>query len=146
MYYIPTLQDVELIGVADPGVPNKERIILRPWVDTNLQSYVVGLGKDIDGEGFVPIGNRIFFFTQTIPESGSWVIVYTGEGVSTQSELPTTGEKTYTFFWGFKNVIFLNPQIIPILYSIGSMISGTPGKLSLPGYRPTANAIPRLGA
>lgn len=136
----PTLA---IIGVADPGIPNKERILFRPRFGINLAHYMVGLGwsHPVD-ESFIPMRNRAFFFPNERPEEGSWVILYTGKGEHAQSHLPTSGEKTYSYFWGFEGVVFSVPQLVPVVFQFADWRAGDQSASQIAGYRPSTQSLP----
>ena len=144
MLQLPNLSELHLVGVADRGVPNKERIIFRPREVVELQRYFVGLGFVTDATKglFLPHKDRIFYFPEAYPTESDWVVLYTGKGQETTSELPTTGETAHTFFWGAENVLFTQSQVIPTLFRIGALQIPEQGPLNLPGYKP-AGTFPR---
>ena len=146
MLTLPELPELNLLGVADPGVPNKERIILRPNSFVELQRYFVGLAWLTDpANGFVlPYQDRIFYFSEAYPAQGDWIVLYTGKGERTTSELPTTGETAHSFFWGADTVLFHSPRVYPTLFRIAAMQIPRGGPLQLPGYKPAERPVPQL--
>ena len=119
---IPVIDEVQVIGVADRGVPNKERVLLRPLVSTNLQNFVLAVGyPDSDFERIIPIRDFVYFFDNVVVEASSWVAVYTGPGQTEVSRMPTTLEKAYSYHWGHKSLLFAKPEIIPVLFRVAAM-------------------------
>ncbi len=79
---IPTVYNIQTIGVGDRGVPNKERIVLRAMDEFNLQNFVVGIGIPASAEQstILPIPNYIYYFDDIVVPKYSWVVIYTGPG------------------------------------------------------------------
>ena len=145
MLNLDNIEELDLVGVADRGVPNKERIIMRPrWEIENLQGYIVGLGivDSTNPLSLTPLANFAFFFTECCPELNSWIVLYTGKGEPQVTELPTTGQRAYTFFWGYDRVLFKHPLIIPVVLRVAGMEHPGGRPLDLPGYNPT---VPNSG-
>jgi len=134
------IEELEVVGVADPGVPNKERILLRTkWEIENIQAFMVGLGvlSSEEDAQVTPLRNYVFYFTHCRPEVNSWIILYTGNGEPQTTEIPTTGQRAYTFFWGFDRVLFKNPKVVPMVLRIAGIEHPGGAPLQLPGYSPT---------
>ena len=139
MLNLDYLEELDVVGVADRGVADKERILIRPrWEIENLQAYMVGLGivDSTNPQLVTPLANYAFYFSQCCPDLNSWIILYTGKGEPQVTELPTTGQRAYTFFWGFDRVLFKQPSIAPVVLRVSGMEHPGGRPLDLPGYTP----------
>ena len=116
---IPVIEELQVVGVADRGIANKERILLRPLISMNLQNFVLTLGVVAENATkILPLPNFVFFFEDIVVEAMSWVVVYTGPGESEVSRLPTTFEKAYSYHWGNSSTLFAGPLVLPVLFRI----------------------------
>jgi hypothetical protein len=139
---IPVISELQLIGVADRGVPNKERVLLRPVIALNLQNFILTVGlSDARATRILPVNNFIFYFEDIVVEPMSWVAVYTGPGQSEESRLPTTLEKAYSYHWGHNSVLFSDPKVLPVLFQVAAIGFA---RADLPGWQQPQLAFPML--
>jgi hypothetical protein len=125
MSYVPiAVTELLLIGVVDAGVPNKERIVLRPTQTTDLKQFLLapGIFNPSNG-GARPIFDNAFWFPDVRVDAPSWIHVYTGLGNSRIDSLPG-GEPVHTFFWQRKSVIFTYTDVLPVLIRFDAAIVG----------------------
>lgn len=122
--YPLAVSELALIGVADAGVPNKERVILRPTqlVDVRHFAIVAGLHNPATGGANVLYDTGFWFPEHTLTPP-SWILVYTGEGES-QNTVAPNGERVITYFWGRKHTLFGFNGIVPVLVRIDAAIVG----------------------
>ena len=121
IFALPT--GVRVVGVYPRGVPNKEHVMLGVDAPLNLSSLVVSLGIRAHKPGFaVPIRDKAFFFTGHA-NAGDYVFLYTGSGSSSTFNLES-GASGHAFYWGQSSTVFANPNIVPILLQIGSLVVG----------------------
>jgi hypothetical protein len=77
MALLSTISELTLVGVADRGVPNKERIVLRPMETVNVGEFALIVGVISTENGFFPLPD-LFFWPGNIEISPpSWLYVYT---------------------------------------------------------------------
>jgi hypothetical protein len=118
---IPVSEEIRLLGVADRGVPNKERILAKALAPIQLGSYVLTTGV-LSPEGHINlIPNLLFLFDHFDVQTGSWIVAYTGKGKQEISRLPTSLEPAYVFHWGFDGVLFTRTDIVPALLRIDAL-------------------------
>jgi hypothetical protein len=122
--YMPGMLGLEFYGVADPGVANTERIVLRPTMIVNLGSYLLGLGVKQAGGGLVPLNNYVYWFPGEVVQPGSWVFVYTGTGETTRTTTLNTNEPALVLHWGGSQTLFNSPLIQPFVFQKGAFIIG----------------------
>src|SRR5665213_3607696 len=77
MTFPPPLE-LSLFGLYEPGVPGKERIVLRPTESVNLAQFGIMLGWKLANGNVVPINDNFFWFREMIAVTPSWIIIFTG--------------------------------------------------------------------
>ncbi len=120
MLHLEPILELEIVGIYDRGIPNKERVVLRPNMALNLQGFVLGAGWEFPNGTVFPISDRTLFFTEQWIDVESWVVIYTGKGASLVSEMPT-GETAYTYHWGRSAVLFSNPRFTAFLARVSAI-------------------------
>jgi hypothetical protein len=123
---LPTISELALLGVADAGVPNRERIIIRPTESINMAEFFLALGFRQPSGMIVPIPDLVFWFPKIQLVPPGWFIVYTGPGKPEVSNVPNTGETAYTYHWGRPQTVFIHPDLVPVLFSLGGILIGPP--------------------
>lgn len=120
---LPTITELTIIGVADRGVPNRERILLRPAEAVNLQAFFITLGVRAEQPGMIrPLHDHVFWFPEEIVSPPSWIVVYTGPGSPGKSTIPESGQPAYTFHWGKQQTVLNDANIVPVLFGLGSVL------------------------
>ena len=124
MMYIPPIIELSMIGVLDAGVPNRERVCLRPSDSVNLAQF--GLHAAIQGDkGLVtPIPNIFFWFGDMVVEPPAWLIVFTGKGQFKPTPSIEHGQPVYLFYWNLSNTIFNIPNVVPVAFKYSSILIG----------------------
>ncbi len=125
MSYLPTLvPELSVVGLLDAGIPNRERILLRPTQVTQLSAFTlsVGLYEPATG-GARPLFDNIFWFPEKLVFPPSWIIVFTAPGQPRDVTLEN-GEQGHTFFWQRRTTIFNDARLVPVLLRIGGAIVG----------------------
>lgn len=118
------ITELALIGVADPGIANSERIVLRPTQTMNLTSFAVALGVfDTETGGAKPIYDNVYWFRDIVVSPPSWILLYTGKGEPQELTLPS-GERVITLFWQRDRTMFGHPALVPILFQLGGAVVG----------------------
>jgi len=110
--------DLKIIGVVDGGVPNSERIALRPNRRVALTGFGIAVGLSAGDAGALPIYDNVFWFPEMIVEPPAWLFVYTGPGTTRQTTFPS-GEPALVFHWNRKHTIFAQHDLVPVLFSVG---------------------------
>lgn len=120
---LPAVHELSLVGVADAGVPNQERIILRPMESVNLAPFGLFLGFTNPDGSARPLLDNFFWFGEVIVSPPSWIIVYTGPGEFQQSKLPDREEQAYVYHWGKPATVF-GQGMVPLLFRLGAFVAG----------------------
>jgi hypothetical protein len=122
VYRLPDIYELKLFGVGDPGVPNRERIILRAWdyAPVNLAPYLVTLGWKMPEGGAMPGFDGMCWLGELQVAANQWVFVYTGPGATRSSET-SKGEPLYVRHWGRENTLFGSEGVVPLLVQMGGI-------------------------
>jgi hypothetical protein len=96
------VSELSIVHLSDPGVPNAERIALRPTQAVNLEDYLLLIGLRPEGMGLIP--QHAYYFGPKIVQPPSWVLVYTGTGTN-RSEVAANGEVLHLFFMNRPQVL-----------------------------------------
>jgi len=123
---LPPLFELSYIGVSEPGVANKERIVLRPSETINLAQCGILVGFKNENGIITPYQDNFFWFGELTVSPPSWLIIYTGPGQYQQTVIPNTQQTAYTFHWGRNNTIFNYTNIVPIVFRMGGILTGSP--------------------
>jgi hypothetical protein len=119
--FLPNTSQLSIRGVADRGVPNRERIILYNFAAVNLQNFIMGIGHTTDDQLVTPFFGYVYYFDDIVIPAKSWVIVYTGPGQHQVSKLPPNDEIAFIYHWGLNSVLFQQREVVPILFRISEM-------------------------
>lgn len=124
-----TLQDIselEMVGVFDRGVANRERIVFRACEDVTLGQFGIMLGINLTKGWARPIRDNLFWFGNGTVQKDDWLCVFTGEGKPTAYNVPGTENQMFSVFWGRKTVVLTSTMIVPILFRIDGVIVEQP--------------------
>lgn len=123
---LPTIHEIAIFGVFDRGVPNKERIILRPTEIVDLGGFGLYIGKMMPNNMIWPYPDNFLWLGNLIVQPPAWIFIYTGLGQFQESKLPITGHQAYTYHWGKKFTVFDDPQSVPVLFKYSGIAIGQP--------------------
>lgn len=120
--FLPQIDELRLLGVFDPGIPNKERVVLKAKQSLDIGWYALILSSQTGRPGVAtPIRDSMFWFGSGTIAAGDWLFLYTGPGTNTK--IPSSDGKNtlYIQFWGKKQTIFHNKQIVPVLWRLNGV-------------------------
>lgn len=123
MIRFPPIPELNLVGVDKAGIPDEERIVLRPTQQVNLGYFGMLLGRRAD-EGVQPVQNFFFWFSEITVRPPSWVFVYTGRGEARWTTTRQTEEKALIQHWGLRHTVFSDEAVRPVLFRFGSINVG----------------------
>ena len=138
---LPPTTALSIRGVADPGVPNSERILLYSFAPINLQNFILGVGYTTDNQLVSPLPGFIYYFNDIIVPESSWIVIYTGPGQTQVSRIPPNNEIAFIYHWGNPSVLFHQPGIVPILFRVSEMNFAT---LMSPALKSSEQRTPAL--
>src|SRR5262245_3517439 len=130
----PTPRGIELVGVADPGKPNLERIVLRVTEEVNLARFGVLAGLAQSDGSAVPMIDHIFWLGASQVSAPHLIFVFTGSGQRSQNS--PSGNPVLTYFWGRPTTVFNSTNIVPILFQFAALAIGTNAEAPKPGHIP----------
>lgn len=117
------ITEIHLIGVADVGVPNQERVVLRPTQELRLHGYGLTVGITGSAQGAYPLFDNCFWFPDLEVKPPSWILVFTGKGNVSTSKWHT-GEDVLSLHWQRPFTIFDSRQVVPILFRVDGSVIG----------------------
>jgi hypothetical protein len=112
------LPDLRVVGLFDAGVPNSERIVIRPNRQVSLAGFGLAVGVSAGDVGALPIYDNVFWFPDMLVEPPAWLFLYTGKGTTRQTTLPA-GEPALVFHWQRPYVVFGHAELVPVLFRVG---------------------------
>ena len=122
MYILPPVHELTVVGVFDAGVPNRERVVLRPTETLNLASFALVLSAVSDG-GVIPLADQFFWLGEKWVTPPAWIVVFTGPGQYREGGHQTTGEPVLELHWGRASVVLNIPGIALSIVRIGAITS-----------------------
>ena len=124
------IPELHVVGVADAGVPNSERVVLRPTQPLSLLGYgvAVGISARTSTPSAHPLHDSCFWFPAIEVAPPSWILIFTGKGEFKESEWE--GQAVHTFHWGRQYTVFTHELIVPVLFRLDGATVG--GLLSTP--------------
>ncbi len=120
----PPLLSISVIGVADAGVANQERLVLRPMEPLNLARLGVLVAyQSLDGTAF-PSNDNLFWFGDLQINPPAWILLYTKSGAYSVSA-HDDGTPVHSFFWNRGLTVFNAPYLVPVVFEMSALqISG----------------------
>lgn len=122
-YPQPTEPQIFMEGVADPGSPNFERVIMRVTGAMSLAGFGVTIAVK-NGGGFHPLFDNCFWFPDIATAGDAWVVLYSKRGSPEWTE--HQGTPVLSVFWQRDRTIFsrLAPNVIPLLFKTEGAVGG----------------------
>jgi hypothetical protein len=121
---IPIVTELTVIGVADPGIPNRERIVLRPTESLDLAQFGILIAVKNEDGSVIPIFDNFFWFGDLFIDPPCWINVYTGNGEFQKTILSDSNQPAYSLHWGRKVTVFNSPNIVPVLFRMDGILIG----------------------
>jgi hypothetical protein len=102
--------NVQLVRIADRGVPNAERVHLSVVAATDLSYFVVlKTFRIAPALTNVAAGTAAAYWFHTTPvKAGDQVVLYSAKGTPSKRTEPS-GATTHFFYWGFPNTLWNTP-------------------------------------
>lgn len=122
--YVQPIFELSLVGVAEPNVPNRERVLIRPTQLVALTDFAVLVAYQNEDATLTPLWDHFFWFGTTQVAPPSWISLYTGKGEPSQVALQGSGEMVYNYYWNRDRTIFTMTRIVPLVIRIGGLLSG----------------------
>lgn len=110
---------IDILGIPDRGIANKERLYLKVNMNTNLLYYLVCDSILVALERVSNLPRYSFWFPKKEVNAGDSVILYTKSGTDLSKSNPD-GTSTHFFYWGLEKTIWNTPDDCAILFEINS--------------------------
>ena len=121
---LPAIPQIELYGVLDRGVPNKECVVIRVLETINLGDIGLLAGLSVDSGRALPLPNYFLWLDNEIMEAPCWLFIFTGQGVPRTTTETQTGQPARIIYWGCERTVFHIPGSIPVLVRFGQLLIG----------------------
>jgi hypothetical protein len=145
------INELTIIGVADPGVANRERVLLRPTQSVNLGQFGMTVGiRDTNNPNFiVPLTDNFFWFPNIVVGAPSWLFLYSGKGIYMKTTVTGSSEPAHVFHWNRDITLFNYFELVPVLFRQSSILIGPnpdrPAFPTLPSLPPVPTGSPFAG-
>lgn len=107
---------LEISSFADPGVHEKERLILKALSDVDIGKY--GVFRSAVSEDEPISGTKAaYWFPDKRIKAGDLVILYTKQGKSSKKEI-SGGHTAYFYYWHRKESLWGTGQKAAVLFRI----------------------------
>lgn len=127
-YGIPSLQELEVIGIRDAGNVAKERLLLRANSTVDLIRYLI-IDTHASGPTTVQDLNRnVFWFPKSEVESGDVIRLYSHVGTRSKTK-GSYGDETvsyHNFYWGKSKPVWEGRANAAVLVEIADWTIITP--------------------
>ncbi len=108
---------LKMSQIIDRGTLASEKVLMEVLEDTNLINYILKdttyLRSNVISNTWV---HTYEFLKQTV-NKGDKVILFTGEGLNKEKQLPN-GSTEYTYYWGLDICVWNNDGDAAVLYEI----------------------------
>ena len=108
-----------ILQIFDRGVPYKERLAFSVINDCKLDEFIVFNTKYENPSAINARPLNTFWFTSKLVKAGDEVVLYTGSGISAETDKPD-GTKIHTFYWGLQNTLWNTTGDCAVLFEINN--------------------------
>lgn len=117
MTVLAGIPELQLFGIIERGVPNKERVVLKPTIALDISPYVVFAAvRTAPGTDLIsPLRDHMFWFGSAFLQPNDWIFLYTGHGTPSTFPASDGNGQVHTLYWGHSLTIFHDPQVIPAI-------------------------------
>jgi hypothetical protein len=141
---LANVSELTLLGVADRGIANKERVILRANQDVDMSPFALLAGLNLGAAGrdnpTQPLNDHFFWFGDAVIDKGDFILVYSGQGDSVKTTLEGSDDPAYVLHWNKPTTLFARTLVVPVLVRIGAFSIVQP-----PADQPQRKAITSSG-
>jgi hypothetical protein len=119
---LPVIPELALLGAFDRGVPNKERIVLKPQSVLDIGNYAIILGTRLLHTGtVVPVRDAMFWFGSGTVSPDDWLFLFTGSGTPNFVPGPDNKGRLHLVYWGREHTLFHDPITEPVLWRLSGV-------------------------
>jgi hypothetical protein len=114
---------IQLLGIADKGIPNLERLHMAVIAPTNLVNYAVfDTEKTQGGKGVIPTPKNTYWFTSCDVKPGDQIVLYTKRGMPSK-EARTDGYTNHFYYWNKDRTLWHGPNACAVLIEINYWVT-----------------------
>jgi len=96
---------VEISSVADPGVGEKERLVIKALAEVDIGKYAVFVSS-VSSSGSPTAGwKTAYWFPDAAIKSGDLIVLYTKSGESSKKDLGS-GRTAHFYYWGLDKTLW----------------------------------------
>ncbi len=99
---------LQILGIADRGQPNLERLQMSVLQPANLGFYVALLTHYQQPTAISNGQLTAFWFPNQLVKPGDTIVLFSGAGQA-QQRLEQNGSTTYFYYWGLPNTVWAHP-------------------------------------
>ncbi|MBY0276096.1 hypothetical protein K2Z84_12185 [Candidatus Binatia bacterium] len=121
MTLLRTIEEMELLGIYDSGIPNQERITYRTHASLNLGEYILCLGAQQPDGSVAPIQNTLLWLGDERLDQDSFLFVYTGRGQ--RRSTVAGGRPALVLHWQSPQTMFNLPGVVPVTFHISGILA-----------------------
>ena len=115
---------IKINKIADAGVLNNERIVMKALSDADVGKYAVFESRYRDDSITTGVED-VFWFPDKEVSKGDYVVLYTKRGNQSEKTL-RSGNKSHFFYWGSTSAKWGNTQTVPALLEIADWETHVP--------------------
>jgi len=104
---------LQISSVADKGVADKERIILKVLVDSDIGDFVLLQAGHNENGVTIAVFHTLWFPYKKV-SNGDLVVVYTKSGTNSENTI-AGGRTAHFFYWGIPTPIWNTKNRAPVL-------------------------------
>lgn len=113
------IEEINLVGIFDAGIPNAERVVLQANAQVDLGTYCIIVAfKQGLGLGNLPLRDHFFWLGNMTLNPGDWVFLYTSPGTAQSHPLPNGPGRLVSMYWGKPQTIFQDKNLTAGLISV----------------------------
>jgi hypothetical protein len=121
--------NLELVRIDSAGDLERERVVLRATVDTDVGEYAVFRCEQAEMPDDVyvgPIPNAYWFPARKL-KANDWVVLYSKAGALSEKRGEGRSASSYFFYWNSDSTLWL-AQMVPVLVETSNWIFGKPAQ------------------
>lgn len=108
---------IEINKIVDPGVLEKERVVLKVLIDDELGFYGAFKSKKTGEKTISSKVTATFWFPDRYVKKGDIVVLYSKRGVNTERK-NNDGTTSFFFYWGMNEPIWNKSEDSVVLFKI----------------------------
>ncbi len=116
--------NVEIRGIRDAGVPDKERLVLHVLAALDIGHYAVFASSSLE-EGVSNVVRYAYWFPDKAVKAGDLIILYSKAGADIERK-SETDSVSHFFYWGAKEAVWGTPDACAVLLHVSEWTATPP--------------------